>query len=88
MCRYQIYMEAHAQEGDDDIEVGEEFGETEIAMVTMAVIDRPNMEVGEDRRCQHSRVGAGGEEASAPHSEEEDSAGEEEERKNVDESPC
>ena len=47
LCSYQVYMKTQAENCDENIEVGEGFGESEMAIVTLAIADRTNMEMRE-----------------------------------------
>ena len=59
LCGDQVEMQAHTKKCEENVEVGECLGETEIARVTLAIADRSNMEMREDVRNHHSWVGAG-----------------------------
>ena len=59
LCGDEVEMQAHAKKCEENVEVGECLGETEIAKVTLAIADRSNMEMREDTRNRHPWVGAG-----------------------------
>ena len=70
-------MEDKTDEGYEDIEVGDVFGEAEIAIVSMAVMDWSNMEMREYRRKHQTRISAGSDEAFGLEDDEKDDDGEE-----------
>ena len=70
-------MEDKTDEGYEDVEVGDVFGETDIAIVSMAVMDRSNMEMKEYRRKHQTRISADSDEASGFEDDEKDNEGEE-----------
>ena len=52
-------MNDKTDERYEDVEVGKVFRETEIAKVSMTVMDRSNLEMGEYRRKDQTRIKAG-----------------------------
>ena len=73
-------MNDKTDERYEDVEVGKVFRETKIAKVSMAVMDRSNLEMGEYRRKHQTRIKAGSLDASGLEDNEKDDDGEEDER--------
>jgi hypothetical protein len=82
-----VERKAHAKESEENVEVGECLGETEIARVTLAIADRSNMEMRGDSRNHHPWVGAGYQDTFTLDVEEENNTRKEDGRKNVDHNP-